>query len=107
MPLPAFTPGGRRTSTYGGTMLGLHEKQRANFEKAFELGLMLYFDVKTRIEQFKETNILPPIRDAWKSPVLAEPNDVLVRPAARKAFAELADQTPAQYTEPLYATCEK
>jgi arabinosaccharide transport system substrate-binding protein len=99
MPLPAFKPGGRRTSTRGGTMLGF-TKQSKQFERCWELGLLMYFDVESRIEQFKEFNILPPTRDAWSHPALSEPNPYFSNQPLGKLYAEQADNTPPQYTSP-------
>jgi len=99
MPLPAFKPGGRRTSTRGGTMLGF-PKRAPHFKKAWELGLKLYFDTESRIEQFKEFNILPPTREAWRHPALSEPSPYWSGQPIGKLYAEQADNTPPQYTSP-------
>ncbi|MFP4052675.1 MAG: ABC transporter substrate-binding protein [Phycisphaerae bacterium] len=72
MPLPAFEPGGRRTSTWGGTMLGITEKC-PNKQLAWEFAKHLYFDPAELAERFRGTNILPPYRDAWENPAFHEP----------------------------------
>jgi len=99
MPLPAVKPGGRRTSTRGGTMLGFTKKSK-QFELAWQLGLELYFDVDSRAEQFQETNILPPLRAAWKHPALAQPNPYWSNQPLGQLYAAQADDTPPQYTSP-------
>ncbi|MCY3018374.1 MAG: extracellular solute-binding protein [Planctomycetota bacterium] len=99
MPLPAFTPGGRRTSTRGGTMMGFTKKS-TQFDISWELALELYFSIDSRIEQFRETNILPPLREAWKHPALAEPNPYWSNQPLGQLYAAQADNTPPQYTSP-------
>jgi len=99
MPLPAFVPGGRRTSTRGGTMMGFPKKGK-QFEKAWALGLELYYDVPSRIEQFKQSNILPPLRAAWDHPAFKEPNPYWCNQPLGQKYAEQADNTPAQYSSP-------
>ena len=99
MPLPAFKPGGRRTSTRGGTMLGFSKKS-TQFDVSWQLGLRLYYDVDLRIKQFKEFNILPPIREAWKHPALNEPSAYWSGQPLGKLYADQADSTPEQFSSP-------
>jgi arabinosaccharide transport system substrate-binding protein len=99
MPLPAFKPGGRRTSTRGGTMLGFTKKNK-QFDVAWELGLKLYFDTDLRVKQFKEFNILPPVRESWTRPELNEANAYWSGQPLGKLYADQADNAPPQYSSP-------
>lgn len=99
MPLPAFKPGGRRTSTRGGTMIGFTKKSR-QFDVAWQLGLKLYFDPDLRVKQFREFNILPPLREAWKRPELNEANAYWSGQPLGKMYADQADNAPPQYSSP-------
>lgn len=99
MPLPAVRPGGRRTSTRGGTMLGFTKKS-AQFALAWDLALELYFDIDSRAEQFQETNILPPLREAKTRQEFAQPNPYWSNQPIGKLYAEQFDDTPPQYTSP-------
>jgi arabinosaccharide transport system substrate-binding protein len=99
MPLPAFEPGGRRTSTRGGTMLGFTKKSK-QFATSWELGLLMYFDIESRAEQFTEFNILSPLKESWKHPALAKPNAYWSDQPLGLLFAAQADHTPPQYTSP-------
>jgi arabinosaccharide transport system substrate-binding protein len=72
MPLPAVEPGGRRTSTWGGTMLGI-TKQCRDKELAWQLARHLYTDEEDLESRFRDTNILPPITTAWTRPAFSEP----------------------------------
>jgi len=99
MPLPAFEPGGRRTSTRGGTMLGFTKKSK-QFATCWELGLLMYFDIESRAEQFKELNILSPLKGSWDHPLLKAPKPYWSNQPLGQLFASQADNTPPQYTSP-------
>ena len=100
MPLPAFEPGGRRTSTWGGTMLGITKKCRDK-KLAYELARHLYLEPEELAARFKELNILPPLKDAWKLPEFDEPRPYWSGQPIGRLYAELADDVPPQYTSPF------
>jgi arabinosaccharide transport system substrate-binding protein len=100
MPLPAFTRGGRRTSTWGGTMLGITKHCR-NKELAWQLAQYLYFDRQQLAARYRETNILSPLKPAWDLPVLREPRPYWSDQPIGKLYAELAEQVPPQYVSPF------
>lgn len=100
MPLPAFTKGGRRTSTWGGTMLGITKRCRDK-ELAFRLATHLYLHAEDLAERFRELNILPPLRDAWRLPEFDEPRPYWSNQRLGKLYTDLADQVPPQYTSPF------
>jgi len=99
MPLPAFTPGGLRTSTRGGSMMGFSKKSK-QFDNAWELALKLYYDTDSRIEQFKLLNILPPTRESWKHPALSAANPYFSNQPLGRLYADQAESTPPQYASP-------
>jgi arabinosaccharide transport system substrate-binding protein len=99
MPLPAFAPGGRRTSTWGGTMIGITKKCRDK-DLAWKLACHLYLDPEPLAERFRETNILPPLKDAWGQPAFQEPRPYWSGQPIGALYAELATQVPPQYTSP-------
>ncbi|MCX7925666.1 MAG: extracellular solute-binding protein [Fimbriimonadales bacterium] len=99
MPLPAFYPGGRRTSTWGGTMIGI-TKRCADPDLAWELIMHLYLNKEALAEQFRNTNILPPARDLWDHPAYDEPRPFWSNQPLGRLYANLAPQTPPQYTSP-------
>jgi arabinosaccharide transport system substrate-binding protein len=100
MPLPAFERGGRRTTTWGGTMLGITRKCR-NKELAFALAEHLYLNPRDLASRFRDLNILPPLRDAWKLPEFNEPRPYWSNQPIGRMYAELAEQVPPQYTSPF------
>jgi arabinosaccharide transport system substrate-binding protein len=99
MPLPAFHPGGRRTSTWGGTMIGI-TKRCADPDLAWELIMHLYLNKEALAEQFRGTNILPPARDLWDHPAYDEPRPFWSNQPLGRLYANLAPETPPQYTSP-------
>jgi len=98
-PLPAFYPGGRRTSTWGGTMIGI-TKRCADPDLAWELVMHLYLNKEALAEQFRGTNILPPARDLWDHPAYDEPRPFWSNQPLGRLYANLAPDTPPQYTSP-------
>jgi arabinosaccharide transport system substrate-binding protein len=99
MPLPAFYLGGRRTSTWGGTMIGI-TKRCADPDLAWELIMHLYLNKEALAEQFRGTNILPPARDLWDHPAYDEPRPFWSNQPLGRLYANLAPETPPQYTSP-------
>lgn len=95
MPMPAWEPGGRRTTTWGGTGLAI-TKQCRNPELAWELAMYLYYDESLLGERFAETNILPPLKSAWNLPELGTPRPFFGGIELGRAYAELASDVPAE-----------
>jgi arabinosaccharide transport system substrate-binding protein len=105
MPLPAVTPGGRRTSTWGGTMLGITKKCR-HPDLAWALALYLYLDKPQLAQRFRDTNILPALRSAWDQPSFREPRSYWSGQPLGLLYARLAPHVPFQYTSPFIATAK-
>jgi ABC-type glycerol-3-phosphate transport system substrate-binding protein len=100
MPLPAITPGGRRTSTWGGTMLGI-TKHCKNQDLAWEFAKFLYVDKKEELaKRFEATNIIPPVRAAWDLPEFKKPHPYYGGQQLGLEYARLAPEVPAQYSSP-------
>ncbi|MDQ3813288.1 MAG: extracellular solute-binding protein [Armatimonadota bacterium] len=102
MPLPAVTPGGRRTSTWGGTMLGI-TRHCQNPDLAWKLALHLYLDKEDLGQRFRDTNIIPALRAAWHQPTFAEKRPYWSNLPLGEMYAALAPQAPYQYTSPFIA----
>ena len=100
MPLPAWEPGGRRTSTWGGTMLGITKKCKDK-DTAWALAKYLYTDPAPAEFLFRQTNILPPMRDNWKLPAIQEPREYWSGQRLGAEYAALADDVPPQYSSPF------
>lgn len=100
MPLPAAVPGGRRTSTWGGTMLGITKSCREP-ELAWKLAKHLYLSEADLADRFADTNILPPLPSAWRQPAFDRPYPYYAGQRIGRDYARLAPQVPAQYASPF------
>lgn len=101
MPLPAWEPGGRRTSTWGGTMMGMTQ-QCEDKDLAWELLKFLYFDKDVVANRFATTRILPPYIPSWDAPCFRQPDDYVGGRPLGELLVELAPSVPGvqqnQYT---------
>jgi len=102
MPLPAWTPGGRRTSVWGGSGLMI-AKRTKNPELAWELAKFLYFRQDELGKRFQATNILPMLKDSWHLPEIEAPNAYYSGQPIGKMYAELAPSIPPVYSSPVDA----
>ena len=100
MPLPAWAPGGRRTSTWGGTGLMIM-KQTRHPDLAWELAKYLYFDTADLGKRFFATNILPALKDAWNLPEFDTPFPYYSNQRIGQMYAALAPETPPVYSSPV------
>jgi len=100
MPLPAVRPGGRRTSTWGGTMLGI-TRNSPDKEIAWKLARHMYMDPNDLGNRFRELNILPPFKDAWSHPAFHERRPYWSNQQLGTEYIRLAEQVPAQFGSPF------
>jgi arabinosaccharide transport system substrate-binding protein len=100
MPLPAFTPGGRRTSVWGGTMLGISSKA-PDFETAWEFSKALYLSPQLAEETFRGTGIITPVKTLWTLPVFAEPDPYFCGQPSGLLFIAEAPNVPERSSSPF------
>jgi arabinosaccharide transport system substrate-binding protein len=100
MPLPAFRAGGRRTSTWGGTMIGITRKC-PDKELAWKLVLHMYTNAEDLGRRFGDLNILPPFKDAWRQGAFHEPRAYWGNQRIGTEYIRLAEQVPPQYSSPF------
>ena len=93
MPLPAVTPGGSRTSTVGGTMIGI-PKQSKNPDLAWEAIKFLYYDNAARAERFRETRVLPALKTCWSNPAISQPEGFIADPPLGQLLIQNSDVPP-------------
>jgi len=99
MPLPAWEEGGRRTSCWGGTMLGF-PKEKDNFEKNWEFAKRLYLSRELAVRSWKETGVLTPVKAFWDDPVFSEPNPFYSGQPTGRLFIEQAEDVPVRSSSP-------
>lgn len=104
-PLPAFTPGGRRVSTFGGTMLGL-TKECGNPEVARALAKALYLDEQRVAAGFDQLGILPALKDAWDMAAYHQTRPYWSNQNVGGAFIEVAQHVPPEYTSAYLSTAK-
>lgn len=92
IPLPAWEPGGLRTSTWGATGMAF-PKASKHFDLAWKLAMYLYYDEKQLGPRFLATNILPPLKTAWSQPEFSQV-DPYFGISLGKLFIPLAPQVP-------------
>lgn len=99
MPLPAWTPGGRRTSVRGGTML-CFPKGGSNFATDWDFALKLYFDPQLAEKLFQESSIISPVKDNWSAPYYDVPNVFFSGQAIGRAYIDAAPDVPLRTSSP-------
>ena len=100
MPLPAWEPGGRRTSTWGGSGLGISKQcqEKGKFDLAWELAMYLYYDPPQLEQRFLQTHIIPPLKESWKMPGFDKPFDYYGGIPLGRTYIDLAPQVPSVQT---------
>jgi arabinosaccharide transport system substrate-binding protein len=93
MPLPAWTRGGRRTSTSGGTMIGI-PRACEDIERAWQIAKHLYFDHEALVNRFRQQTIIPPLRSVFADPVFDEPVPFFQGQPVGRLLTELAEEIP-------------
>ncbi len=73
MPLPAWDRGGRRTSVWGGTMLGI-PKASPNFDKAWNFAKTLYLSPQIAQRLYERAGIVTPVKRLWEQPFFDVPS---------------------------------
>lgn len=99
IPLPAFEPGGRRTSVRGGTMLGF-PRTSEHFDQAWEAAKMLYTSPEIARELYRVVDIITPVRSLWDDPVYDEPDPFFMNQAKGQMYIDLAPTIPVRSSSP-------
>ncbi|MEM7680833.1 MAG: ABC transporter substrate-binding protein [Planctomycetota bacterium] len=99
MPLPAWEPGGLRTTVWGGTSLMI-PKSAPDFEKAWAYAKRLYLSPELAEALYRGNNIISPVRSLWSEPFYHEPDPFFGGQAVGSLFIEYADQVPGRTSSP-------
>ena len=105
MPLPAWTPGGIRTSTWGASGIGATKGSR-NPELAKKLMEFLYVEQSDQGKGWMELHILPPVIEAWKLPIFDTPFPFYSNQPIMRMYANLAPDVPPAYASPYTPKAE-
>jgi len=100
MPLPAWSPGGRRTSTWGATGLAATKGGR-NPELAKKLMEFLYVNQTDGGKSSADLHILSPVRAAWSLPIFDRPDPYFRGQPILRLYSRLAGEVPADYASPF------
>lgn len=99
IPLPAWEPGGTRTSVWGGTMMSFfHDSE--NFDQSWELAKQLLLNREAAVERYRRTGIIAPIASFWDDPAFSEPNPFFSNQKVGQLFIEQAPHVPTRYSSP-------
>lgn len=105
MPLPAWKPGGIRTSTWGSTGLGIPKRGR-NPEMAKKLAEFLYTEINDGGAAWSGLHILPPVKANWHEPEFEKPSALFRGQPFMKLYADLAPQVPPVWVTPFQTKAE-
>jgi arabinosaccharide transport system substrate-binding protein len=99
MALPAFEPGGRRTSVRGGTVLGI-PKDASDVDAAWEYAKMLYTSPEVARQMYELTDIISPVSSLWDDPVYHQPDPFFSGQAKGELYIEQAPHVPTRTSSP-------
>lgn len=103
MPMPAWERGGRRTSVWGGTMLGIPVSAARNpeeFEQLWSFAKHLYLSRELARETYRTGDIITPVRKYWGDPVFDEPDPYFAGQRKARLFIEQAPHVPRRTSSP-------
>lgn len=103
MPLPAWDEGERRTSVWGGTMLGIPRsavKSPEDFEELWSFAKHLYLSKDLATDLYRSSGIVTPVVEFWSDPVFDEPDAYFAGQPKGRMYIGLAPQVPARTSSP-------
>ncbi|MAY75943.1 MAG: hypothetical protein CMJ31_14730 [Phycisphaerae bacterium] len=103
MPLPTAQTGGRRTSVWGGTMLGI-PKTTTDFDAAWDFAKHLYFSPELARELYRSGDIVTPIRRFWDDPVFETPDPYYRDQRKGLVYIDAIDEVPERHASPYAQT---
>ena len=93
MPLPAWEPGGRRTSVWGGSMLGI-ARSGEHTEEAWQFAKELYLSEAAAKRLYETNGIISPIKRLWSKPFYDTTDAYFSGQSPGRMFIELAPDVP-------------
>lgn len=99
MALPRFSPADARTSTWGGTMIGIPRACK-HPDDAWKLIETLYFSPAGLRARAASARILPPLPEEWSRPAYHRPDPFFGGQDVMGLYADLADEIPPHSVNP-------
>ncbi len=100
MPLPAWEPGGRRTSVWGGAMIGI-TKTTNDPEGAWKVAKHLYLSEVLAEELFVTNGIISPVKSYWDRDFYDVPSDYFSGQPVGRMYIDLAPDIPIRTSSPF------
>ena len=103
MPIPAWEPGGRRTSVLGGSMSGItkaHSTTDAELQEVWELLKHLLMNKNAALNQYQKFHVISPIREFWSDPVYDTPIPYFCNQPIGRMYIEQAPDVPLRPSSP-------
>jgi arabinosaccharide transport system substrate-binding protein len=101
MPLPAWEPGGLRTSIWGGSMLGL-SRVAEDHDELWAFAKYLYLSDELARELYRTGDIITPVRSHWDDPIFDEPDPYFSGQPKGRLYIDLADEVPLRTSSPFF-----
>jgi arabinosaccharide transport system substrate-binding protein len=99
MRLPAWQPGGRRTSVSGGTAIGV-TKSAPDFERSWAAAKHLYLSPTVAESLYRTTYIISPVKEHWSLPFYREPDPFFSGQPVGAMYIAEAPNVPLRVASP-------
>jgi len=99
MPIPAFEPGGRRTSTTGSTMISIN-KRSPHIEASWEMAKTLYTSLGAAEYLYRVAGMITPYKALWNAPFYHEPDPFCGGQRTGTLFIEQIPDIPLSAVSP-------
>lgn len=100
IPLPAWEKGGRRTSVWGGTMIGI-SKTSPKQEEAWAFAKKLYLDEGVARRLYISNKIISPAKKWWAKDFYDAPDPYFCGQAPGRLYIALAPDVPRRTSSPF------
>jgi arabinosaccharide transport system substrate-binding protein len=104
MPMPAWEKGSRRTSVWGGSMLGI-SRDAKNHEELWDFAKHLYLSKEMARELYITGDIVTPVVEYWSDPIFDRTDAYFSGQSPGRMYINLATQVPPRYSSPFSMLC--
>lgn len=103
MPLPSWERGGRRTSVWGGSMIGISKasvRTPEDFEQSWAFAKELYLAPSLARTLYEVGDIVTPVKSHWNDPIFDRADAYFSGQPKGRMYLDLAPQVPARSSSP-------